>query len=243
MEEVADQNLHEPQPQPQTATQQPQPETHTRPQPQPRTHSEPQPHNPSEVPSPALVDDTSRETDADASPDTTVVDGRTDTVRNTTVDALRDQHGDAVRRLAGALDSVQELRGRVETSAGTSQDAALLEQALDDAARAEQELTWTEDRLRDLGVDPHTLPPDRDANVSPVVERDGGQRQWIAGQVTAEDLADGVPDLDLSGTVGIDDLSAAGITVPPELRAQWELGSAEVSLREAGLPPSTRPGC
>ncbi|MFE3144375.1 lonely Cys domain-containing protein [Streptomyces scopuliridis] len=236
-EEVADPNRHEPQPQPQTATQQPQPETHTRPQPQPRTHSEPQPHNPSEVPSPALVDDTSRETDADASPDATVVDGRTDTVRNTTVDALRDQHGDAVRRLAGALDSVQELRGRVEASTGTSQDAALLEQALDDAARAEQELTWTEDRLRDLGVDPHTLPPDRDANVSPVVERDGGQRQWIAGQVMAEDLADGVQDLDLSGTVDIDGLSAAGITVPPELRAQWELGSAEVPLREAGLPP------
>ncbi|NEE28115.1 hypothetical protein G3M53_21965, partial [Streptomyces sp. SID7982] len=90
-------------------------------------------------------------------------------------------------------------------------------------------------QLRDLGTDPHTLSPDRDHGPAPAVERDSGQRRWIAGQVTPEDLAPGV--LGLGRTVNGEALDAAGILAPPALRAQWQLGSADVPLAESGLPP------
>ncbi|MGA5444914.1 hypothetical protein ACPCKW_36295, partial [Streptomyces griseoincarnatus] len=227
--------LNQPQPRPQSA----QPETATPPparDPSPSPSPTPPESHPGESPAQTPADDPAPENEADAPPHAPQPDGPAETVRSADLDFLRDQHADALRRLTEALDTVQDLRDRLESGAGTSQDPALLEQALDRVARAGKDLTSAEDLLRDRLVDPHTLSPDLPKHAGPVVERDDVQRQWIAGQVTPQDLADGIPDLDLSGTVSPDRLHALGITVPPGLRVQWDLGNTEVPLRDAGLP-------
>ncbi|WP_133169141.1 lonely Cys domain-containing protein [Streptomyces sp. MH60] len=225
--------------QPQTQTpSSPQPQTHTPVSPQPQTHapsSPPQSEPSGEAPPPA--DEAAPDPVTAASPGPLGADGHTDPQRPSAAEALREQHREVVRRLSGALDSVQELRDRMDTGVGTSGDAARLDRALDDVARAEKELTSAEDQLRDLGTDPHSLPPDRDHGPAPAVERDGGQRRWIAGQVRPEDLAADVRNLDFGRAVDREALDTAGISAPPALRAQWQLGSTDVPLAESGLPP------
>ncbi|MEV1046865.1 hypothetical protein AB0J18_17310, partial [Streptomyces sp. NPDC049916] len=234
----------------------PRPETPTASQPEARPGSQPhapassqpppsaRPETSGEVPPPVQVDEVTPEPEAvtDSSPDSTAAGGVSDPARPPAVDALREQHSDAVKRLSDALDSVHELRERVGAGVGTSRDAALLDQAMDDAVRAEQDVAADEDRLRDLGADPYTPPPGPSQGPAPAVDRDGVQRRWIADQVTADDLADGVHGLGLGVTVDRDTLNTAGITAPPELSAQWQLGGADMPmpLAETGLSPVDR---
>ncbi|WP_037840753.1 hypothetical protein [Streptomyces sp. NRRL F-6676] len=171
----------------------------------------------------------------------------------------RDRHADAVRKFTDAANDAERIRTRVESGEGSSRDVTDLDRANQRVEQAGQQLAGTEDRLRDLGLDPDTVPttssphttpsalptstPTSTPAPAPVVQRDATQRQWIASQVTADDLPDdlsgGLPDgLDTGTTVTVKDLADAGVTLSPDLRAQIELGGdGRVSLADSGLSP------
>ncbi|MFD5929309.1 hypothetical protein ACFWGO_32385, partial [Streptomyces griseoaurantiacus] len=186
--------------------------------------------------------DTSSDTDTsgrgtDTTSTTTAPDGpRGADVSDLDVSEARDQHIDAVRELKQATDDAARIRTRIDAGEGGSRDLDALDAAQQRVDRAEQHLHDSEDRLRDLGIDPHA--PESFPHPAPVVERDSDQRQWIASQVTADDLPDGLPTgLDPHTTVTLRDLTAAGVTVGPALHTQLALNNGEVSLRDTGLDP------
>ncbi|MEU9453146.1 lonely Cys domain-containing protein [Streptomyces sp. NPDC048277] len=132
------------------------------------------------------------------------------------VDAVRDEHADV----------------------GNSHDVAGRAEATADAERARRQPAEIEDRLPDLGVDSSAPAPDTRSDIAPVVARDGAQRQWIAQRVSPGDLATGMSDVVVDGTVGLDELIAAGVTITPDLRAQAELGRGDqLPLYDSGLSP------
>ncbi|MGM0354429.1 lonely Cys domain-containing protein, partial [Streptomyces sp. ECR3] len=186
--------------------------------------------------------DTSSDTDTsgrgtDTTSTTTAPDGpRGADVSDLDVSEARDQHIDAVRELKQATDDAARIRTRIDAGEGSSRDLDALDAAQQRVDRAEQHLHDSEDRLRDLGIDPNA--PESFPHPAPVVARDDSQRQWIASQVTADDLPDGLPNgLDPHTTVTLRDLTAAGVAVGPALHTQLALNNGEVSLRDTGLDP------
>ncbi|MEV5387072.1 hypothetical protein [Streptomyces sp. NPDC052721] len=153
------------------------------------------------------------------------------------IDDLRGVHAAAVHDLADAVRTVDGLRHRVVTGEGGSRDVEALHEATARAEQAERHLARTEDRLRELGADPYAPEANPFPGVVPVVHRDDAQRQWIAQQITADDLPGDLSGLDLNGGVTSAELSAAGVSLSPEQQAQAVLNAGRLPLAGSGLTP------
>ncbi|EFL29222.1 putative serine/arginine repetitive matrix protein 1 [Streptomyces himastatinicus ATCC 53653] len=103
----------------------------------------------------------------------------------------RGTYADALTAYADALRTVDELGGEVQPGTGTGNDTTV---ALADAqARAQQahgQLLDAAARLRDLGIPPHAAGPNEHGHIPPQPQRNDAQREWIANQITPDDVPD-----------------------------------------------------
>lgn len=120
--------------------------------------------------------------------------------------------------------------GRDNPEPPTHEHVSPFEQAHSDPAEAEMQFVG-------LGADPNG-PASRlasfDVDHVPVVRRDDAQRQWIARQLTAEDLPENPPGLDDGDTVSLADLRTAGIAITPGMDVEAQLGGGALG---SGLGP------
>ncbi|MGQ4430757.1 WXG100-like domain-containing protein [Streptomyces sp. SAS_260] len=187
-----------------------------------------------------------------ASPATDATDPDPGTVTHPAplVSAAHDAHADAVRSLRHAVDTAEQLRVRVEAGEGTSRDATALHDADDRVRQAQEDLSRTETRLRELGqvprshtdavLDPGSDPSAQPSAIVPVVDRSEAQRHWIASQLTESDLphdfsAAALPTADVD--VDAAALSSTGTALTVEQQTQAVMGSGKLSLLETGLTP------